>query len=101
MVPLDVLPGPPQTLAIPARLKPAQLRFAFDPPAARVRVGDVTRSAADSLAHPFDIPSPKAPTRFLHRVEYEISLPGYQTLRSTVDVLPGATRTLTGKLVAE
>ena len=51
--------------------------------------------------HPFDIPSPKAPTRFLHHVEYEVSLPGYQTVRSSVDVLPGAARTLTGKLVAE
>jgi len=101
VVPLDVVPGPPQTLAIPARLRPAQLRFAFDPPAARVRIGEVTRTAAESLGHPFDIPSPRAPTRFLHHVEYEVSLPGYQTLRSTVDVLPGAARTLTGKLVAE
>jgi serine/threonine-protein kinase len=101
VVPLDVVPGPPQTLAIPARLKPAQLRFAFDPPAARVRIGEVTRTAAESLGHPFDVPSPRAPTRFLHHVEYEVSLPGYQTLRSTVDVLPGAARTLTGKLVAE
>jgi hypothetical protein len=101
VVPLDVVPGPAQTLAIPARLKPAQLRFAFDPPAARVRIGEVTRTAAESLGHPFDIPSPRAPTRFLHHVEYEVSLPGYQTLRSTVDVLPGAARTLTGKLVAE
>jgi serine/threonine-protein kinase len=101
VIPLDVVPGPPQTLAIPARLKPAQLRFAFDPPAARVRIGDVTRTAAESMGHPFDIPSPRAPTRFLHRVEYEVSLPGYQPLRSAVDVLPGASRTLTGKLVAE
>ena len=101
VVPLDVVPGPPKTLAIPARLKPAQLRFAFEPPGAQVHIGEVTRTAADSLVHPFDIPSPKAPTRFLHHVEYEVSLPGYQTVRSSVDVLPGAARTLTGKLVAE
>jgi len=64
-------------------------------------VGDVTRAAEESLAHPFEIASPKAPTRFMHRVDYEVTAPGYRTVRSTVDLLPGATRTLSGKLVAE
>ncbi|HTS83354.1 MAG TPA: serine/threonine-protein kinase [Myxococcaceae bacterium] len=101
VVPVDVVAGRPGTLAIPARLKPALLRFAFEPPSAEVRVGEVTRVAEESLAHPFEIPSPRAPTRFMHRVEYEVTAPGYQPVRSTVEVLPGATRTLTGKLVAE
>ena len=101
VVPVEVVAGHPDTLAIPARLKPAQLRFAFEPPSAQVRVGDVTRAAEESLAHPFEIASPKAPTRFMHRVDYEVTAPGYRTVRSTVDLLPGATRTLSGKLVAE
>jgi serine/threonine-protein kinase len=101
VVPVEVVAGHPDTLAIPARLKPAELRFAFDPPSALVRVGDVTRAAEQSLSHPFEIPSPRAPTRFMHRVEYEVSAPGYRTVRSTVELLPGATRTLSGRLVAE
>jgi len=101
VVPVEVVAGHPDTLAIPARLKSAQLRFAFEPPSAQVRVGDVTRAAEESLAHPFEIASPKAPTRFMHRVDYEVTAPGYRTVRSTVDLLPGATRTLSGKLVAE
>jgi hypothetical protein len=100
-VTVDVVPGTPLTLAIPARLKPALLRFDFEPPGARVRIGGTTRSAADSLAHPFEVPSPRAPTRFLHRVDYEVTLPGYQPVHASVDVLPGATRTLSGKLVPE
>jgi hypothetical protein len=101
LVPLDVVAGRPETLAIPARLKPARLRFAFEPPGAQVRVGDVSRTVGDSLEHPFEIASPRAPTRFVHQVEYEVTAPGYRPLRATVDVLPGATRTLSGKLVPE
>ncbi len=101
VVPVDVVAGKPETLAIPARLKPAQLRFAFEPASARVRVGDVTRAAEESLVRPFEIASPRAPTRLVHRVEYEVSAPGYRTVRSTAEVLPGASRTLTGRLVPE
>jgi len=101
VVPVEVVAGHPDTLAIPARLKPAQVRFAFEPPSAQVRVGEVTRAAEESLAHPFEITSPRAPTRFMHRVEYEVSAPGYRTVRSTVELLPGASRTLSGRLVAE
>ena len=101
VVPIEVVAGKPETLAIPARLKPAELRFAFEPPSAEVRVGDVSRPAAESLSHPFEIPSPRAPTRFVHRVEYEVTAPGYRAVRSNVEILPGATRTLTGKLVPE
>ncbi len=100
-VPVEVVAGRPETLAIPARLKPAQLRFAFEPPTAQVRVGDVTRAAEASLAQPFDIASPRAPTRFVHHVDYEVSAPGYRSVRSTVEVIPGATRTLAGRLVPE
>ena len=101
VVPIEVVAGKPETLAIPARLKSAELRFAFEPSNAQVRVGEVTRPAAESLSHPFEIPSPRAPTRFVHRVEYEVTAPGYRTIRSSVELLPGASRTLTGKLVAE
>ncbi|HUM10247.1 MAG TPA: serine/threonine-protein kinase [Myxococcaceae bacterium] len=101
VVPIDVLAGKPETLAIPARLKAAELRFAFEPPSAQVRIGDVTRPAAESLARPFEIASPRAPTRFVHRVEYEVTAPGYRTVRSSVEVLPGASRTLSGRLVPE
>jgi serine/threonine-protein kinase len=101
VVPIEVVAGKPETLAIPARLKPAELRFAFEPASAQVRIGEVTRPASESLARPFEIASPRAPTRFVHRVEYEVSAPGYRPLRSSVEILPGATRTLTGKLVPE
>ena len=101
VVPLEVVAGKPETLAIPARLKPAQLRFAFEPPSAQVRVGDVTRAAEESLVRPFEIASPRAPTRLVHRVEYEVTAPGYRPMRSTAEVLPGASRTLSGKLVPE
>jgi len=101
VVPIEVAAGKPETLAIPARLKPAELRFAFEPASAAVRVGDVSRAATESLSHPFEIASPRAPTRFVHRVEYEVTAPGYRPVRSSVEILPGATRTLTGKLVPE
>jgi hypothetical protein len=101
VVPIDVVAGKPETLAIPARLKTAELRFAFEPSSAQVRIGEVTRPASESLARPFEISSPRAPTRFVHRVEYEVTAPGYRPVRSSVEILPGATRTLTGKLVPE
>ena len=101
VVPVEVVAGHPATLAIPARLKPAQLRFAFEPADARVRVGEVTRPAEESLAHPFEIASPRAPTRFVHSVAYEVSAPGYRPVHATAEVLPGATRTISGKLVPE
>jgi hypothetical protein len=101
VVPIDVIAGKPETLAIPARLKAAELRFAFEPASAQVRIGDVTRAAGESLSHPFEIASPRAPTRFVHRVEYEVTAPGYRAVRSSVEILPGATRTLSGRLVPE
>jgi len=101
VVPIEVIAGKPETLAIPARLKPAELRFAFEPPSAQVRIGDVTRAATESLSHPFEIASPRAPTRFVHRVEYEVTAPGFRSVRSSVEILPGATRTLSGRLVPE
>jgi len=101
VVPIDVVAGKPGTLAIPARLKTAELRFAFEPPSAQVRIGELTRPAAESLGRPFEIASPRAPTRFVHRVEYEVTAPGYRAVRSSVEVLPGATRTLSGRLVPE
>ena len=101
VVPIEVIAGKPETLAIPARLKSAALRFAFEPSSAQVRISEVTRPAAESLARPFEIASPRAPTRFVHRLEYEVTAPGYRPLRSSVEILPGATRTMTGKLVPE
>jgi len=101
VVPIEVVAGKPETLAIPARLKPAGLRFAFEPSSAQVRVGEVSQPATESLSHPFEIASPRAPTRFVHRVEYEVTAPGYRAMRSSIEILPGTTRTLTGKLVPE
>ncbi|HEY1907092.1 MAG TPA: protein kinase, partial [Myxococcaceae bacterium] len=43
VVPIEVVAGKPETLAIPARLKQAELRFAFEPSSAQVRIGEVTR----------------------------------------------------------
>ncbi|RKH42760.1 serine/threonine protein kinase, partial [Corallococcus llansteffanensis] len=84
-----------------ALLKPSQLTLDYQPPDATVRVGDVERTAHDSVQQPFDIRSPRGPASFQHRVEVEISSPGYKTEKRVVLVEPGKATTLRGSLRPE
>ena len=95
---LEVLPGRAQTFALPARLKRAYLSFDFEPRDATVTVAGEQRTAAQSLVQPFALLSPRAATRFIHQVAYVVSHPGYRDSQGTVEVLPGKSETLTGKL---
>ncbi len=96
---IDVLPGGPQTFALPARLKTAYLSFDFEPKDATVKVAGEERTSEQSLARPFALVSPRAATRFVHQVAYVVSHPGYRDTQGMVDVLPGKRETLSGKLV--
>ncbi len=95
---IDVLPGGPQTFALPARLKTAYLSFDFEPKDATVTVAGQRRTSAESLSRPFALLSPRAASRFIHEVAYVVSHPGYQDSTGTVEVLPGQSETLSGKL---
>ncbi|MFY0577546.1 hypothetical protein ACN28S_27385 [Cystobacter fuscus] len=59
-----------------------------------MRVGEVTRTARDTQARPFDIPSVRGPAVFQHRVEYEISRSGYRTEKRVAYVEPGKSDTV-------
>jgi hypothetical protein len=95
---IDVLPGGPQTFALPARLKTAYLSFDFEPRDATVTVAGEQRTSEQSLVRPFALVSPKAATRFVHQVAYVVSHQGYRDTEGTLDVLPGRRETLSGKL---
>jgi Protein kinase domain len=95
---IEVLPGGPQTFALPARLKTAYLSFDFEPKDATVTVAGEQRTSEQSLARPFALVSPRAATRFIHQVAYVVSHPGYRDTQGTVEVLPGKRETLSGKL---
>jgi Protein kinase domain len=95
---IEVLPGGPQTFALPARLKTAYVRFDFEPKDARVTVAGEERTSEESLSKPFELLSPRAATRFIHQVAYVVSHPGYRDAHGTVEVLPGKSETVSGKL---
>lgn len=95
---ITVLATGAQTFALPARLKTAYLRFDFEPKDATVMVAGEQRTSAQSLQQPFALLSPRAATRFIHQVAYVVSRPGYHDAHGTVEVLPGKSETLTGKL---
>ncbi len=95
---IDVLPGGQQTFALPARLKTAYLSFDFQPRDATVTVAGERRTAEESLLRPFALLSPRAASRFIHQVAYVVSHPGYRDRTGTLEVLPGQSETLSGKL---
>ena len=95
---IDVVPGGPQTFALPARLKTAYLSFDFEPKDATVTVAGEQRTSEQSLSRPFALVSPKAATRFVHQVAYVVSRTGYVDRQGTLDVLPGKRETVSGKL---
>ncbi|NNC01852.1 serine/threonine protein kinase [Corallococcus exiguus] len=98
---IDVKPDRENVFRLRAQLKASQLAMDYQPPDATVRVGDVERAANDSLQHPFDIRSPRGPASFQHRVEVEISSPGYKTEKRVVLLEPGKPTTLRGSLAPE
>jgi tRNA A-37 threonylcarbamoyl transferase component Bud32 len=98
---IHVTPGADNVFRLRAQLKGSRLSFDYQPPEAQVRVGEEQRTARDSLEHPFPIQSPRGPASFQHRVEYEVSHPGYRTEKRAVMVEPGKPVTLRGSLVAE
>ncbi|SES81202.1 serine/threonine-protein kinase [Stigmatella erecta] len=98
---IHVAPDGDNVFRLRALLKGSRLSFDYQPPEAQVRVGEERRTARDSLEHPFDIQSPRGPASFQHRVEYEVSHPGYRTEKRAVMVEPGKPVTLRGSLVAE
>ncbi|CAM3974955.1 serine/threonine-protein kinase [Corallococcus exiguus] len=98
---IDVKPDRENVFRLRALLKASQLAMDYQPPDATVRVGDVERAANDSLQHPFDIRSPRGPASFQHRVEVEISSPGYKTEKRVVLLEPGKPTTLRGSLAPE
>lgn len=93
--------GGDNTLNFPVTLKGALVRFEVDPPTAQVKVGDEVRSAQQSLANPFLISPRRDPHKLKHQVDYELSAPGYQTVRATVEVDPGKTTTVPRKLARQ
>ncbi|MBN9685077.1 MULTISPECIES: serine/threonine-protein kinase [unclassified Corallococcus] len=98
---IHVKPDGENVFRLRALLKASQLAMDYQPPDATVRVGDVERAANDSLQHPFDIRSPRGPASFQHRVEVEISSPGYKTEKRVVLLEPGKPTTLRGSLAPE
>ncbi|KFE70616.1 serine/threonine-protein kinase [Hyalangium minutum] len=98
---INVVPGTENVFRLRAQLKPSKLSFDYQPAEAQVRVGEERRTARESQERPFDIRSPRGPASFQHRVEYEVSHPGYRTEKRVVMVEPGKPITLRGSLVAE
>ena len=98
---IDVKADGENVFRLRALLKPSQLTMDYQPPDALVRIGDAERTARDSLQQPFDIRSPRGPASFQHRVEVEVSSPGYKTEKRVVLLEPGKPTTLRGSLRPE
>ncbi|GHG76773.1 serine/threonine-protein kinase [Comamonas sp. JC664] len=84
-----------------AQPKASRLSVDFEPAGAQVRVGDEVRTAADSVATPFEVRSPRGPAGFQHTVVVEVSHPGYVPERRVVHLRPGEPTTLRGSLRPE
>jgi hypothetical protein len=98
---IDVATDAENVFRLRAQLKPSRLSFDYQPTEAQVRVAGEVRTARESLEHPFEIHSPRGPASFQHRVEYEVSYPGYRTEKRVAMIEPGKPTTLSGSLVAE
>ncbi len=86
---IDVRSGQENLFRLRAQLKPATIAFDVEPPTALVRAAGVARAAGETRAEPIEIVSAKGPTTLQHRVDYEISAPGYRTVRKSVAIAPG------------
>ncbi len=98
---IEVLPGQENVFRLRAWLKPSKVSFAYEPADALVRVEGEVRSARESLQQPFEIQSPRGPATFQHRVEYEVSHPGFLPEKRVALIEPGKSTPLKGALVAE
>ncbi|MFN0064491.1 MAG: serine/threonine-protein kinase [Myxococcaceae bacterium] len=80
------------------QLRAAQLAFRYTPPDARISVGGDTKTALETETRPFEVTSPKGPTRLMHRVHYRVSAPGFEPEERDVQIEPGKVTVLTGAL---
>ncbi|AGC45213.1 serine/threonine protein kinase [Myxococcus stipitatus DSM 14675] len=98
---IDVRADVENVFHLGAQPKPSPLSFQYEPAEATVRVGEQVRTARDTVAHPFEIRSPRGPAGFQHTVTVEISHPGFKTERYAVQLRPGEPRVLSGSLRPE
>ena len=95
---IDVTAEGTNVFPLPAILKPAELRFDYEPPDATVVIGTERRSAAQSLKEPFEIRSARGARSFQHFVEYDIHREGFITEHRRTQVAPGSSTVVHGKL---
>lgn len=98
---IDVGPNTRREFYWAVQALPSKLGFDFQPREATVRVRGEERTAADSLARPFEIRSPRGSADLRHRVEYEVAHAGYRPHRAVVTVAPGESQILQGELTPE
>jgi hypothetical protein len=95
---IEVRAGGDNVFRLRAQLKSSTLAFDWKPADAVVKIDGVERTARESLTHPFELRSPRGPASFQHRVDYEISRPGYRTEQGSTMIEPGKADTLRGAL---
>jgi hypothetical protein len=93
-----VRPGTDNVFRLRAQLKPSTLAFDWKPADALVKIDGVQRTARDTLTQPFELRSPRGPASFQHRVDYEITRPGYAPEHGSTLVEPGKAEVLRGAL---
>ncbi|XXF74995.1 protein kinase [Myxococcaceae bacterium GXIMD 01537] len=98
---VEVKAGVENVFRLRAQLKHSRLSFDYQPAEAVVRVNGMLRTARESLERPFEVQSPRGPASFQHRVEIEVSAPGYLTERKVAHIEPGKPTVLRGSLTAE
>ncbi|NVJ27571.1 MULTISPECIES: serine/threonine-protein kinase [Myxococcus] len=98
---IDVQPEGERQFHLRAQPRSVPLSVEFEPGEATVRVGDLVRSARDTLLEPLVIRGPRGPAGFKHTVTVEISHPGFKTERHVVQLRPGEPQRLHGSLLPE
>jgi len=88
-----------ETLRLQVQPKPSRLQFRYEPPDAQIRLGDQTKTAADTPASPFEISFPKGTPK--QKVSYEITKAGFKPRRDEVTLVPGESKILEGRLEPE
>lgn len=96
--PIDVSDSGPNQFYLTPRLKPSKVMFDFKPEQAKVTVRGVSKTARESQRVPFEIRSNK-PKELRHEIEYEVSYPGFETVRRTIKVNPGESLRVEGSLL--
>src|SRR5215831_11926552 len=86
--------------------KPAILRFRYEPLDATVKLDGKSKSAAEAVNSPFQVPFPRGMQRdgapvVQQQVTYEVTKPGFKSTTETITVTPGQSKTLEGRLEPE